>query len=228
MLRFYVASPPNQFAIIQLGGRCPHCKTGSRFTRISEPNYELIRSNGIRAFTADYACDVCLGSIPVTWKITAWVPNSGMPYVDSPRIVVPTREEFNFDFVPETVRREIEEGLACFSVSAFNGFAALCRRAIQAICTEMGAEASAKVRHQIEEMAGLASLSDELKKLATQIMLSGHDGSHPHLPEVDSERAAVLLSLMVDLTYELYTRPGKVKKAAELRSQKVQEMKKGG
>jgi len=52
-------------------------------------------------------------------------------------------------------------------------------------------------------------------------MLTGHDGAHPHLPEVGQERAAVLLSLLKDLVYELYTRPGKVKKAASLRQQSI-------
>lgn len=56
-------------------------------------------------------------------------------------------------------------------------------------------------------------------------MLSGHDGSHPHLPEMNQERASVLLSLLQDLTYQLYTRPGNIEAAAELRKKAIESKK---
>lgn len=115
------------------------------------------------------------------------------------------------------------EGLACLSVGAVNGFAAVCRRAIQAICTDLGAAATTKIKGQIGDMIRLTGLDQEWEGLAIQIMLSGHDGAHPHLPEVGSDRAAVLLSLMQDLTYELYTRPGKIKGAAALRAKAIEQ-----
>jgi len=110
-------------------------------------------------------------------------------------------------------------------MSAFNGFAAMCRRSIQSICTDLGAEASTKVQSQIKEMIDMVGLDQEMIELATQIMLSGHDGAHPHLPEVDQERAKILLSLLQDLTYQLYTRPGKVKEAAKLRKSATEKSK---
>ncbi len=125
----------------------------------------------------------------------------------------------------EEIEKEIEEALGCLSVSAFNGFAAVCRRAIQAICTNLGADATTKVKGQVEEMIHLTGLGKEWKELALQIMLSGHDGSHPHLPEMNAERAGVLLSLLRDLTYQLYTRPGKVKEASALRQRAIDQKK---
>ena len=56
-------------------------------------------------------------------------------------------------------------------------------------------------------------------------MLSGHNGSHPDLPDVNAKRAALLLSLLRDLTYELYTRPGKIKDAAVSRKEAIQKKK---
>src|SRR5207302_218448 len=92
-----------------------------------------------------------------------------------------------------------------------------CRRAVQALCTNLGAEASTKVKNQILDMAKTAGLDKEWTDLVVEVMLAGHDGSHPHLPTLDAARADVTLSLLQDLTYQLYTRPGKVKHAAELR-----------
>ena len=70
-------------------------------------------------------------------------------------------------------------------------------------------------------MVDIAGMDDEWKELALQIMLTGHDGAHPHLPDVDTGRAAVLLDLLRDLTYQLYTRPGNIRKAAELRQEAI-------
>lgn len=175
-----------------------------------------MRNHGIREFVVNYSCEACLGPIPVLWQIYTW-NSQNQPEVHSPRMILPIREEFDFAYVPESVKVEIEEALDCLSVGSLNGFAAVCRRAIQAACTDLGAEASTRVKRQIDEMAKLSGLDDEMKDLAIQIMLSGHDGSHPHLPEMNPERAGIMLSLLRDLVHELYTRPGKIKKAAEAR-----------
>ena len=55
---------------------------------------------------------------------------------------------------------------------------------------------------------GFPELDDELKDLAIQVM-----------------RAQLLLSLLRDLTYELHTRPGNIKAAAKLRSDKIAGVK---
>ena len=133
------------------------------------------------------------------------------------------REPFDFAHVPPDVQREIKEALDCLSVDAFHGFATLCRRAAQAICTNLGAEATPIVKRQIEEMIDLTGLGDEWKGLAFEIMITGHDGAHPHLPDVDAGRAAVLLALLGDLPHQLYTRPGKIKEAEDLRQQAIQK-----
>ena len=74
---------------------------------------------------------------------------------------------FDFEHVPDTVRDEIQEALACLSVAAYNGFAALCRRSIQAISTDLGADATSRVQNQINQMAELSDLDEELKELAS-------------------------------------------------------------
>jgi len=142
-----------------------------------------------------------------------------------PRLILRPVEGFDFDHVPSTVRDEIEEALNCLSVSAYNGFAALCRRAVQAICVELGADGSTRVAKQIAQMSDMVGLDSEMKGLVKQVMLTGHDGAHPQLPEVDSERASLLLSLLQDMTYEIYTRSGNIKKAAELRKQAIDKKK---
>ena len=218
MLRFYGGDPPAPFDSLRLGGICPHCKEGTRYKLTTIPDTRSLRDDHIKLFVANYTCEVCLGPIPVQWTIGQWHDQKRFQ-VFNPKIVIPTREPFDFEHVPEAVKGDVGEALDCLSVSAYNGFAALCRRAVQSICTNLGATATTKVKSQIEEMVELINLEPGWKELAIQIMLSGHDGAHPHLPDVDASRAAVLLSLLRDLTYQLYTRPGKVKEAAQLRKQ---------
>jgi hypothetical protein len=219
MLRIYGEPPPQILMNLKLGGVCPHCKTGTRFSLVMNPTERLYHDQA-KELIANYSCDLCLRAVPVRWTIQGF---SGLtqPIVVQPEMILPTREPFEFSHVPPEVQKEIREGLDCLSVGAHNGFAALCRRTIQAICTNLGADASTKVKAQIEEMATLMNLDKEWRELALQIMFAGHDGSHPHLPDVNADRAAILLSLVRDLAYQLYTRPGNVREAALLRRKAI-------
>lgn len=216
MLKFYGIEPPNHWAALRPGGICPHCKESSRFTRTSSPDVQKIMSDKIEYFVLCYSCDACLMPIPIQWYVYNY--NGGDQItVNYPQVLLISKEPFDFDHVHDEVKKEIQEAIDCLSVNAYNGFAALCRRSIQSICTNLGAGASDKVKNQVNEMITATGLDEEWRELTIQIMLSGHDGAHPHLPEVGLDRATVLLSLMQDLTYQLYTRPGKIKEAASLR-----------
>ncbi|MBA4313603.1 MAG: hypothetical protein C0417_13340 [Chlorobiaceae bacterium] len=222
-ITFFGDQPPTALIELRPGCVCPQCRVASRFTLVTNVKSDILGPDKIKQFIASYSCDNCLAPLPIQWTITGW--NGNRPIVTSPKVVSSIKELFEFEHVPESVKTEIEEALDCLSVSAFNGFAAVCRRATQAICVNIGADATTKIKTQIEDMIKTSGLGDEWKELAYQIMLSGHDGSHPHLPDVTSERADVLLSLLKDLTYQLYTRPGKIKQAALLRQSAINSSK---
>jgi hypothetical protein len=222
MLKFYGNEPPRRIDQIKIGGKCPHCGDGSRFTKHTSCR-SVPRTDEAEEVIIGYACDACLKSIPIRWEVNGW--QSDIPVGEKPELILRSQEDYNFDHVPEAVEKEIQEALDCLSVNAYHGFAALCRRAVQEICSDLGADGISKVQKQINEMLEMTGLGEEGEKLAKQIMLTGHDGAHPELPEVDENRASVLLSLLKDLTYELYTRPGKVEEAAELRQDAIQREK---
>ncbi len=221
MLRFYGDSPPHYLHSLQLGGVCPHCRQGSRFALVTSQDFARLKALGANELTASYSCELCLKSIPILWSIVDWPGSGPAPRVANPQWMVAVLEDFDFEYVPEAVQKEIKEALACLSVNAYSGFAALSRRAVQAICSDLGAAGSSRVEKQIDEMIELTGMDDGVRELAKQIMLTGHDGAHPHLPEVSSERTQVLLVLLRDLTYQIYTRPGKVREAAALRQQAI-------
>ena len=223
MFKFYGYSPPDFVHRIEVGGHCPHCNAGTKFIRTTDPQPGTLAHNKVCEVVVDYVCSICRKPIPIKWRVRG-IDGKNVK-VDSPKAVLPMREPFDFEHVPDSVREEIEEALDCLSVNAFNGFAAVCRRSIQVICTDLGADATTRVKNQIEDMMRITGLEDDWKELAFQIMLSGHDGAHPHLPEMTSDRASVLLSLLQDLTYQIYTRPGKVREAASLRKEAIEDRK---
>jgi hypothetical protein len=66
--------------------------------------------------------------------------------------------------------------------SAFNAFAAMCRRCVQSAATNLGAKGKDKVLRQLQDLKDMAEVDEETYKLLSQIIIEGHDGAHPHLP----------------------------------------------
>ena len=222
MIKIYGKKPPGYLSALQVGGKCPHCNENSRFSMRTSVHGEALRADQAQEVVVSYSCDACLKAVPIYWRISNYAHN-GNPEVYNPTMILPVVEKFDFDHVPEPIINEIKEALNCLSVEAHNGFAAISRRSVQAICDDLGAKGASKVQKQIEEMLEMTGLGDDWNETTKQILLTGHDGAHPHLPEVNQERAAILFSLLQDLTYQLYTRPGKVKEAAELRQKVIAE-----
>jgi hypothetical protein len=144
MINFYGPQPPAPFSQLLIGGICPHCKTASRYTGITVPNHARIIHEGIKKVVVCYACDNCKGAVPIEWNQVGW--NGGELALTQPQSVLRTQHSYDFDHVPEPVAKEIKEALDCLSVGAYNGFGGCCRRAIQALSTNLGAGATTKVK----------------------------------------------------------------------------------
>jgi hypothetical protein len=217
MIKVYGQRAPASISALTIGGQCPYCKMTTRFSYAAHHDYSMAHRLGAQAVIGNYLCDACSEPLPIKWRIKDW--NGHQPEVYEPALLVQESIDYDLKHVPDSVEREIREALTCLSVKAYNGFAAMCRRTVQAVCEDIGTKGSSKVKKQIDEMAEMVGLEEEWKQLAEQVMLTGHDGAHPHLPTVDAARADLLLSLLQDLTYELYTRPGNVRSAADLRQE---------
>lgn len=147
MIEFYGNNPPNNLSHIELGGNCPHCGTGSKYIRTTDPKPHTLNHNDARTVVIDYICAICRESVPVSWVINN-IDNKSV-IVGNPKYLLRNIETFNFEFVPEKIKTEISEALDCLSVNAYNGFAAVCRRAIQAITTNLGAKSTSKVKNKL-------------------------------------------------------------------------------
>lgn len=216
-----VPGPLHQF-IIRI--RCSVCDTVSRLQLVSMPDPNTTNARGLKEIIAGYACDHCHAAIPLRWSVIA-VDGHGV-HVALPEEILIAVEPFDYSYIPEPVTSDIKEALNCLSVKAHNGFAALCRRAIQSTCAHLGAEGTTRVEGQINELKELAELDAETFAALKAIMLGGHDGAHPQLPAVDESRADLLLQLLRDVMFQLFTRPGLIKEAAARRNEAIQKNRK--
>lgn len=209
MLQFYGTQPPGPLNALRCGGTCPHCGQRASFTRMHDLIENVAKAAKLREVMITYHCDACLRPIPVAYDVIDWDPTR----VDRPRVALPVRETFDVEHVPAEVVREVDEALACLSVGATHGFGAMARRVVQAVVRDLGAGAVERVAAQLDEMLALSGVDEALAADARRLLLPA-DEADLSLPDMDARRSAVVLSLLRDLAYQLYTRPGRVRAAA--------------
>jgi hypothetical protein len=144
-------------------------------------------------------------------------PAQKVMIAEAPQDVERPLETYELQYLPGEVAEDFREALVCYSSSCFNAFAAMCRRCIQSASTELGSEGSSKVQNQLADLKSTGVVDDETFAVLKEIMLAGHDGAHPHLPKLNSDRAAVLLELMKDVLYQLFVRQAKIRESMALR-----------
>ncbi|MDQ2871389.1 MAG: hypothetical protein M3S32_11635 [Acidobacteriota bacterium] len=212
MLKFHGVQPIAPLPDLHPKGECPSCGSGTRFT-LTTTLLPGSRLAGVKTFAASYACDLCLSPIAIEWTVNAW-SDADVPLVRDPRLLTPLGLTLEMGSAPSAVRAPMAEALDCFRAGAFNGFAFLCWRAIEAMGDDtVGAGSPAPIIARLDDAMGLLGLADDWKSLLRRILTPPEGRSRAELPEINRERATVLLSVMRDLLYELYTRPARLKEA---------------
>ena len=111
-------------------------------------------------------------------------------------------------------------------MEAWNGFASICRRAIQSVCNDHDVKGKAKVEKQAKAFTENFDLDEETNELINQIILTGHDGAHPHLPLVSKERAEKLFAFMQEIVRQVYDLPSLLGESKKLRTEAVKSKNK--
>ena len=196
--------------------RCPHCSVTAGMSIVSVPRFELVHRFKVREIGLVYRCDSCNRPVVLLYEIELGNP---IRIPDEFTQVQNALEPFEHQYLPAEVAEDFREALVCYAQNCWNAFAAMCRRCIQSVSTNLGAQGTTKVKNQLQDLKDMGVADEKTFEQLRQIMLSGHDGAHPHLPKLSRDRAAVLMQLMKDVLYQLYVRPGKIKEAAALRAQ---------
>jgi hypothetical protein len=199
---------------------CPHCQTRTNISVISIPRWEFLKRFHPRNVGIAYRCDSCNEPIFLRFRVVEYHgENHPIRIHDDPELVETSTEKFEFQYLPTQVAEDFREALSCYSHLEYNAFGAMCRRTVQSASMALGADGSTKVRAQLLDLKSMAVIDEETFDQLEQIILTGHDGAHPHLPKLTPDRAEVLLDLMKDVLYQLFVRKARVKEASELRKQ---------
>lgn len=231
-MRIWSDNDPTDIVDYHFSMVCPHCGVHSNLTAVSIPRYELITRFQLTTVGIGYRCDNC--NEPVFLRFPSLM-YSGLPQSAQGKmyiwiypeyeIVERPSENFEMQYLPEAVANDFKEALACYSNACYNAFAAMCRRCIQSSFTHLGATAKDSVKRQLDEVRKAAEIDDETYQILDAIILSGHDGAHPNLPELSEDRAVVLLELMKDVLYQLFVRKAKLQEVQNLRKQAIAKRK---
>jgi len=197
--------------------RCPHCdvKIPNLTTRWSMVTNNHAGKN--RRLWHTYLCGWCGGIVTAVGNPDTAIVSDIYPEKAS--------ETFEFEFLKGDLAEDFKEALKCYSIDCYNAFAAMCRRTVQSMSTELGADGKDRVTKQLKELKEIVDVDEETFKILDQIIIAGHDGAHPHLPKLSPERASILLELMKDVIYQLFIRKQKIEIAAKLRQQAIEGTK---
>ena len=208
---------------------CPNCNGHSSISVVSIPRFEFVMRYKPKRIGIVYKCDLCNEPITLIFGPLEYPSNSNGP------IGIPTEgyeireralEDFDYEYLPTQVADSFREAARVLSVNCYNAFAAMCRRTLQVAAMEVGADGKDKIKKQISELKDMIEISAEIEEALDISMKTGHDGAHPHLPEVDEPRAEVLMSIMKDILDQLFVRKAKIEEAKKLRKKKIDEKQK--
>ncbi len=116
--------------------------------------------------------------------------------------------------IPQYIAQDYAEAMKCFDSSCFKATVAMCRRTMQSICKDKGADRKLMLDKQIE-----AVVPSDLADYSHEIRHWGNIGSHPDedITEVKPEEARTMLEF-IDLVFDrLYINPHKLRQSKEKR-----------
>ena len=145
---------------------CPHCRTSTNLSAVSTPRWEQMARYRPKKVIVGYRCDAC--GEPIALKFAA---NGNYDAQNVNQVVIQLSADFEelerpmqtFDYqhLPDAVAADFREALTCFSHQCWNATAAMCRRTVQSMASELGVDGKARVQSQILEIKDTAHIDDD-------------------------------------------------------------------
>ena len=195
---------------------CPHCQTLTHITPVAVPPFDDLSRRKPRQIGIVFRCDAC--GEPIFLKFTArnyavlrieLAPN----YTEIER----ARENFPLTYLPEESEELFREALNCYSAGCFNAFGAMSRRTAQSLFRELGERGKLQLFDTLQEIRGLAELDDENFAVLRAVLFGNDSDPWPHQPNLNAERAGILLEVIRDLLYQTFVRKARLVQAVTFR-----------
>ena len=182
------------FSWCHAGSGHGHCDIGKDLG-----GYYIENKTGIWAMAE---CPSCDNLVLIKMKVGPNVHNrNGLNLVEIIPAPLPSPTD---DKVKREIKIDIDEAKICFSVKAYRACAIMCRRALQTICIDNGANSNATLKDQIKELLENGTITKKIADWATSVRWVGDDAAHPRNEEVTLEDADKILKLTEQIAYNLY------------------------
>ena len=195
---------------------CPHCQTLTHLTAVATPKFEDLSRRKPKHIGIVFRCDACAEPVFLKFTVKAYTAlrvELAANYLEIER----ARENFPLTYLPEEAEGMFKEALNCYAAGCFNAFGAMSRRTAQSLFRELGEGGKLELFDKLQEIRTLAELDDDTFA-ALRAVLFGSDGDPwPHQPDINAERAGVLLEVMRDLLYQTFVRKARLLQAMTFR-----------
>ena len=110
-----------------------------------------------------------------------------------------------------------KEALSCYSAGCFNAFGSMSRRTAQSLFRELGERGKLELFDTLQEIRALAELDDDTFAALRSVLFGSDSDPWPNQPQLDAERAGILLEVMRDLLYQTFVRKARLLQAMTFR-----------
>jgi hypothetical protein len=195
---------------------CPHCQTLTHLTAAATPTFEDLSRRKPKHIGLVFRCDACGEPVFLKFVVKAYTaarielaPN----YIEIER----ARENFPLTYLPEEAENLFKEALNCYAAGCFNAFGAMSRRTAQSLFRELGEHGKLELFDTLQEIRTLAELDDDTFAALRAVLFGSDSDPWPHQPDINPQRAGVLLEVMRDLLYQTFVRKARLMQAMTFR-----------
>jgi hypothetical protein len=195
---------------------CPHCRTLTHLTAAAVPGFDDLSSRKPKHVGIVFRCDACTEPVFLKFTVKAYTAlrvELASNYTEIER----ARENFPLTYLPEEAEAMFKEALNCYAAGCFNAFGAMSRRTAQSLFRELGERGKLELFDTLQEIRGLAELDDDTFAAIRAVLFGSDSDPWPHQPEINAERAGILLEVMRDLLYQTFVRKARLMQAMTFR-----------
>src|SRR6202011_1664029 len=195
---------------------CPQRQTLTHITATATPPFDDLSRRKPKQVGVVFRCDAC--GEPIFLKFTAKAYTAlrielGANYTEIER----AREKFPLTYLPAEAEDLFREALNCYSAGCFNAFGAMSRSTAQSLFRELGERGKLDLFDKLQEIRSLAELDDDTFASLRAVLFGSDSDPWPHQPDLNAERAGVLLEVMRDLLYQTFVRKARLLQAMTFR-----------
>jgi len=194
---------------------CAHCQTLTHLTAVAVPKFEDLSRRKPKHIGIVFRCDACAEPIFLKFAVKAYTALKVelANYTEIER----AREHFPLTYLPEEAEGMFKEALNCYAAGCFNAFGAMSRRTAQSLFRELGERGKLELFDTLQEIRTLAELDDDTFATLRAVLFGSDSDPWPHQPDINAERAGILLEVMRDLLYQTFVRKARLLQAMTFR-----------